>query len=347
MLAIETIRYMGTKAKLISYIIPAIKDITPINGIVCDIMAGSNIVSYALKKDFTVFTNDVQQYSYTISKAFIENNEFTINKNDAKKDLEFYIEKNMQGNFYHLFLDTYSNTYFSKEQCKGIDSIRYAIDQLPDNGKKYLYLVALMCAMSKVESSPGHFAQYMPATNKRIIPLQAMNIVSEFYQKCDNYNNIYNNRKKNKCFCDDYKNLLKEDKLKNVNTIYLDSPYSQEQYSRFYHILETLVKYDYPKVEYKAKYRTDRFMSDFCYKNKVEDEFKNIISYCSKNNINLLISYSNKGILGVEKLMQLCKQFFEYVELKDIDYKHSTQGKGSRNIKELLIKCKCKTNTVI
>ena len=59
----------------------------------------------------------------------------------------------------------------------------------------------------------------------------------------------------NKTYNLDYKKLLKLKELKDVETFYLDSPYSGEQYSRFYHILETLVKYDNPEVLFKAKYR--------------------------------------------------------------------------------------------
>ena len=60
---IETIRYMGTKINLLEFIVPEIIRVTPDNGIVLDIMAGSNAVSYALKEYYTVYTNDVQEYS--------------------------------------------------------------------------------------------------------------------------------------------------------------------------------------------------------------------------------------------------------------------------------------------
>ena len=46
---VPTIRYMGTKSKLLNFIIPQILRITPENGSVADIMAGSMAVSYALK----------------------------------------------------------------------------------------------------------------------------------------------------------------------------------------------------------------------------------------------------------------------------------------------------------
>ena len=45
---IHTIRYMGTKANLLDFIIPEIQAITPEGGTVCDLMAGTNAVGYAL-----------------------------------------------------------------------------------------------------------------------------------------------------------------------------------------------------------------------------------------------------------------------------------------------------------
>ena len=335
---LNTIRYMGIKTNLLSEIIPAIREVTKDGGIVLDIMAGSNAVSYALKEFFTVYTNDIQEYSYVISKAVIENQNEVISEESAINELSVNIEKNLKDSEYNFFEKIYSDTYFSREQCKYIDSIRYAIDKLENEYKKSLYLFALMCAMCKVQSTPGHFAQYMPKDHPRIIPLQKMDIYKEFLQKCNNYSDLFFTEKENKVFCSNYLDLLKTD-IGKIDTIYLDSPYSQEQYSRFYHVLETLVKYDNPVVDFKAKYRENRFQSDFCYKGRVKKEFENILEYCNKNEVNLVISYSNKGVLNSDELEQLCAQYFVNVKVKRVEYSHSTQGKGIKELHELIYVC--------
>ena len=339
MLQLDTIRYMGNKSKLLEFIVPEIQRITPKNGVVCDLMAGSNAVSYALKEFFTVYTNDVQEYSYTISEAVIVNQSETVSSKTATLDLQEHFAENNRKKIFSFFEKTYAKTYFSLKQCEDIDSIRYSISKVNNKNRQALYLFALMGAMCTAQSSPGHFAQFMPSGHKRIIPLQRMNLWEEFLKKCDKYSNIYFSRTKNKAFCKDYKELFKTDLLKNINTIYLDSPYSQEQYSRFYHILETVVKYDNPIVNYKAKYRENRFMSGFCYKGKVEGEFKNILNFCKINNIGLVISYSNKAVLPVSKLENMCKKYFRSVQRQDITYNHSTQGKGNKELSEVIITC--------
>ena len=333
---IQTIRYMGNKNKLLDFIIPEIEKITAQKSIVCDLMSGTNAIGYALKNKFKIYANDVQKYSECIAKSLIENNTVTINEECAKKDLEENYRKNLKEMQYNFFYNTYSDTYFSDIQCKDIDSIRYAIEHIRENIKKNLYLTALMSVMCKVQSTTGHFAQYMPKEHKRIIPLRNMNVWEQFIEKCNDFKNIINNDMQNKAFNLDYKKLIKLNEIKNVETFYLDSPYSGEQYSRFYHILETIVRYDNPTVSYKAKYREDRFVSDFCYKNKVSNEFENIIKFCKKNNSNLVISYSNKGVIGCEEIEKLCRKYYNNVDIKTNDYKHSTQGKGNNKLLEYL-----------
>ncbi len=333
---IQTIRYMGNKNKLLDFIIPEIEEITPEGTIICDLMSGTNSIGYALKSRYTIYANDVQKYSECIAKALIENNTVTINQKSAKKDLEENYKKNLEEKKYNFFYKTYSDTYFSETQCLDIDSIRYAIEQIQNENKKNLYLTVLMSVMCKVESTTGHFAQYMPKDHKRVIPLRNMNVWDEFLEKCTDFKTIINNNMQNKSFNLDYKELIKLDEIRNVETFYLDSPYSGEQYSRFYHILETIVKYDNPIVSYKAKYRNDRFMSGFCYKSKVSNEFENIIKFCKQNNSNLVISYSNKGVIDCEKLEDLCRKYYENVDIKTYDYKHSTQGKGTNELLEYL-----------
>ncbi len=41
-------------------------------------------------------------------------------------------------------------------------------------------------------------------------------------------------------------------------------------YSRYYHVLETPIRYDYPGVSGKGRYRSNRFNTDFCRKAKVK-----------------------------------------------------------------------------
>ena len=334
---IHTIRYMGTKANLLDFIIPEIQKVTPKDGTVCDLMAGTNSVGYSLKPFFKIITNDVQEYSRTIARALILNQEYTINSFSAIEQLEHDYRKNLSERHFNFFEECYSDTYFSKEQCIAIDSVRYAISRLRNPILQDLYLSALMSTMCLAQSTPGHFAQYMPKEHPRVQPLRAIDIWNDFVTRCNDYNSISVSKFKNECYCMDFHDLFANGAIDNINTLYVDSPYTQEQYSRFYHVLETLVKYDSPEVKHKAKYRTDRFMSKFCYKKSVSDEFESILRFASPKNINIVISYSNKGVMPIEELEKLCSKYYPKVKSKFKDYKHSTQGKGSMGRLEYLL----------
>ena len=134
------------------------------------------------------------------------------------------------------------------------------------------------------------------------------------------------------------KEMFKNEEVKQVKCFYLDSPYTTDQYSRFYHILETVCKYDYPQLNHKAKYREDRVMSDFCYKKSVAQEFENIISFAKNNNSSLIISYSNHGVIKVEEIEKIAKKYYKNIDVKYMSYEHSSQGNGVISINEVIIK---------
>ena len=205
--SISTIRYMGNKEKLLKYIVPIIEENIPAGGTICDIMAGTHSVAYALKRNYKVISNDIQYYSYVIGKALMNNYQLP-NKNDIKTILDKYIAENeSQGNF-TFFETNYSDTYFSPEQCVEIDNIRYAIDFF-DEDVKFFLLTILMSVMTKAQSSPGHFAQYMPKDHSRIIPIRKLSIYKLFFEKMDEFNDFVISNYENEVYNLDYKNFSK------------------------------------------------------------------------------------------------------------------------------------------
>ena len=331
---VHTIRYMGNKGNILDFLIPEIENITEPGDIICDIMAGTNSIGYALKKRNIIYSNDIQYYSYVIANFMLGNHpipsiDFCHDEIDSQFDIN-KIEKK-----YTFFQSNYTDTYFSGEQCEEIDCLRYAIDQAGENNRNY-YLTLLMSAMCDAQSTTGHFAQYLDKDHRRVKVLRAMSIVDLFYKKMKSFDNFVISKYENRTFNLDYKDLFKLESMNDVKLFYLDSPYTSDQYSRFYHLLETVCKYDYPELSYKAKYRNDRIQSDFCYKGRVLSEFENIISFCKKHNAKLVISYSNHGVAAVEDIKTIAQKYYDKVNVKNLDFKHSSQGKGNIKINEVL-----------
>ena len=326
---------MGNKNKLLSSIIPEIEKLTKEGDTICDLMAGTNSVGYALKKRNRIISNDIQFYSFVIG-SFMLGNVLPSNKGTAHIELDDYFEENKKEKTYSFFVDNYTDTYFSGEQCLEIDSFRFAIDKAPVEHKNF-YLTVLMSVMCKAQSTTGHFAQYMDKNHKRIIPLRALSIYKLFYEKIDEFKDFVVSKYNNLCFNLDFNDLLKDPILKEVRCMYVDSPYTSDQYSRFYHVLETICKYDNPVLEHKAKYRNDRPMSDFCYKKTVAGEFEKIISFCSLNSCPVVISYSNHGVIPPEDILNIGKKYFKDCQIKYLEFEHSSQGKGTIEINEVII----------
>ena len=65
------IRYLGIKTKLLNHIDAVVSNELP-NGCVLDLFSGSTIVAQKLMDRYTVYTNDIQQYSYCVSKAAVQ-----------------------------------------------------------------------------------------------------------------------------------------------------------------------------------------------------------------------------------------------------------------------------------
>lgn len=334
--AVKTIRYMGNKNKLLDFIIPEIINNSSKDDVICELMAGTNCVSYALKDKRRLYTNDIQYYSYIISIALIKNNSTVISSESAKKDLEDKFRLNLEKREYNFFEKNYSDTYFSASQCKEIDSIRYAINFIEDLNIKSLYLVSLMNAMCVCEATSGHFAQYLPPDHPRLEKIRDRSIWDEFLKKCNDFKKIVFSKFENKCFNLNYEELLELSEFEDVTLVYIDPPYTGEQYSRFYHVLETICKYDNPELEFKGLYRTDRFTSPFSLRTKAFDEFEKLFSILASKGKKIVLSYSTKGLIKEYEMEYLLKKYYKYCEVKRKSYNHSTQGKGNVNLEELL-----------
>ena len=196
------------------------------------------------------------------------------------------LKENKQNNPYMLFTLNYAMPYFSLKQAIFVDSYRFAIDKMLETNiinqtEHYIHLSLLIYLLNNIVTSVGdHFAQpqqfKVSDENKlkreiaKIIKKKSLDLVKCLQDKCNEFKAINMAKpNSNKAYCNDYINVLQDrDVIDNVNLIYIDPPYTNAHYSRFYHVLETLVVYDYPELEYFGRYRNDRFQSPFCIKSE-------------------------------------------------------------------------------
>lgn len=271
--------------------------------------------------------------------------------NAIERDQRALLEKNFRRPW-HLFLKYYSGTWWSTEQTIWIDAIREVADQYKNDPSYSVILSSLMFAMAYSSQGTGHYAQYRDAKTE-----SSMRDIS-----------IYRKRSVPQLFTRKYEEVMSE--LRNHGpalahnvtsfdyrtalakfpggTVYADPPYAFVHYSRFYHALETLVLYDYPEIQLKngevvkGRYREDRHQSPFCIKSQVTEAFENLFRGVSATGSNLVLSYSNTGMISIDHLGDIASREFGHrsIELIFTDYKHMTLGRQfdrHREVEECLL----------
>lgn len=271
---------------------------------------------------------------------------------------------------YALFTLYYSNSYFSVRQCIEIDSLRKAIDEIDNNGfedsaDKQVLLVCLLHAVSEIVSSVGkNFAQPIKVVDskgkikkfaiRRCMRDRMLSVEEPFKNVLKEINGVRKLASNdNSVYQQDAIEFIEKVDLTGVRTIYLDPPYTIDHYSRFYHVLETLVEYDYPELEEKTfhgckylmngRYRNDRVQSNYCIPSKGKTEFELLIKEIAEKNMNIVMSYSDsddakdtrKRVVSKDELLDLLKQFYPSVEVKNIAHKYRKLSSKEINRKDL------------
>jgi adenine-specific DNA-methyltransferase len=247
-----------------------------------------------------------------------------------------YPDSERRRNPWVLFTAYFSNAYFGLGQCIQIDSIRKAIGQLNSAAspyRKHLYLTALTYSLSQSVSSPGHFAQFLkPTSSEAFARLQrerTKSIWTLFLENVDGVSSfIVKTPFDHKATCEDWKAILNRENRRSRRkggVIYADPPYTADHYSRYYHVLSTLVLYDYPSCVGAGRYRSGRFASAFSIKSQATEEFRDLINSAARSDASLVLSYSNK----VRTILRICRRNFKRVRFRWMGHSHSNQGRNS------------------
>jgi adenine-specific DNA-methyltransferase len=280
--------------------------------------------------------------------------------------------RSQTSNDHHLMTSYYQGVYFSLEQSIDLDALRVAIASIRGHyaaRKRRHYLAALLCAASQSTSGTSHFAQPRNLNSDRELRAVAKrrvghipDLTRRFSTRIKDYLKKTKFQRGNKVYTSEYRSLLRRIRRR-PDTIYADPPYTSDNYSRYYHVLEVLARYDYPVLARrrdgrvsKGRYplRTYRFQSNFCAGPRVEDEFRKLVHVSANLGSSLVLSYAIPTGLLFKRLMPGCgtenralnrflglfKQRYKKVTLKKHSLMHSGQGDSNLQVTELIVGCR-------
>lgn len=279
MFNIENRRYVGSKSKLCEWIDDKLEAECSKCNSLFDVFAGTGVVTQSLLEKYSsfyindfLFSNEIIYKGFFLDLPYSERRLIKI-KNEyntlcADEVLDNYVSQN------------YGGRYFSALDAKIIGYIREDIENKRKSGKinekeYYILLSSLLYSLDRAANTVGHYDAYIKG--KGIKNVFAFELIAP-YDVTGKDIRIYR---------EDSNNLAK---TINCDIAFLDPPYNSRQYSRFYHVLETIAKWDKPELYGVAMKPKEENMSEYC-KVRASKAFDDLVSNLHTKYI--VVTYNN------------------------------------------------------
>jgi adenine-specific DNA methylase len=273
-------------------------------------------------------------------------------------------EKGLEKN--QIFL-LYGSIYFSYRQSLTIDFIRQYVKQSElKEDQSGLIISSLLSSSSDIVNTVGkQFAQPMKMIDKsgklkklqltRTVQNKSFCVLDRLQVAVEKFKNSQNTKqeKKHEVYTQNIFEFLELYENK-IDCFYADPPYTIDHYSRFYHVLETIAKYDNPELAVMNKkgnkeimnglYRVDRHQSDFCVPSLVKGAFEKLFAGCRKHDAPLILSYSPYDNLNNERprlmtqkeLFDLALKYYSKVSIHKVeDHIHRKLHSNKNNVQDI------------
>jgi adenine-specific DNA methylase len=263
-----------------------------------------------------------------------------------------------------LFTSYYATTYFGIKQSLEIDALRLVIETFADSQMFSILMTSLFFAMKEcVFAKDGHMAQPLDLTKNshKLLKQRSKSIYNIFMDKLSEFfqPHFVQSAYENRVFNLPFEQLLEYPQIQNdVSVIYADPPYTDMQYSRYYHLLNFITRYkkDSPTLirgEYtKGLYTDNRYQSVLSSKSSCLQSFAKLVKFSKYYNKRLIISFAypseptqktDRYVMSINDLAELCRSTFDSanVDIADCDYLHSNNRNSTqKKVREYLIMCK-------
>lgn len=323
-------RYLGNKESILT----EISDLLKSKGLLqaghsfFDAFCGSGSVSDYFKSYYDIIINDNLTWSVIYTKGRICAPTCTFEK--LGFDPFEYLnsgETTFQGFMYKNYAPTESaRMYFTPENAGRIDYFRKQIEDWKDEGllseEEYCYLVAcLIESVSDVSNTAGVYGAFLKKWDSRATKKIIFSKVDFCPDKCKSLKTY---------------NAKIEDIIEDIecDILYLDPPYTQNQYGTQYHLLETLVRNDNPPISKVTGSRSTAPMrSDWSKEYKTNILFDRILAKTKAKYV--ILSYNNDGFMSKGYIEAAMKRYGkpETFVCKKIAYKKYQNWKSQNGNK--------------
>ena len=324
-------RYLGNKDSIATVICDVITQKTHVDEdcVFFDAFCGMGSISNSFKDICRVIINDNLKCATTYSYGRLQSSNCSFDRLGFDP---FDYFNNSDGSIRGYFYTTYSpggsdRMYFTPENAARIDFFRTTIEEWNTRKlltqEEYCYLLAcLIESVSFVSNTAGVYGAFLKTWDDRALKRIEFLDVSDG-KKCINPVEVYSEKI--------------EDIISKVDcdVIYLDPPYTQNQYGTQYHLLETLVLNDKPSSVSRVtgSRATAPMRSDWSKKYKVHILFDKIIAETKAKHI--FLSYNNAGDMSKEYIEAIMKRYGyeETFECIKIPYKKYENWKSQNSSK--------------
>ena len=336
----QIITYLGNKRKLLNNITIEVETILQELGIekakICDLFSGSGVVARCLKQYASrLYVNDLENYSYIINDCYLTNtedfNEKFYNELYTKVISQTPIEGIITNNYAPKDDDNIKEgerVFYTHKNAMTIDTIRTAIDDIPESYKKF-FLAPLLYEASVHANTSGVFKGFYKSKQKNIGKFggEGENALERIKGKITLKKPIFSNFSCDvKIFKEDANILVKH--LRNIDITYIDPPYNQHPYGSNYFMLNTIIENKIGhNISTVAGIPDDWNKSAYNKKNEALTTFEKLISNIDSKY--LIISYNNEGFITFDEMQTMLSKYGE-LKVKEIDY---VAFRGSRNLK--------------
>ena len=296
--------YIGSKRKLLPFLLQSITNAVsePLcNLVFCDLFSGTGVVANSFKPMVkSVIANDFEYYSYVLIRNSIGNNQLIKDAQQLIKTLNHLPPKESFIFTHYCSGGKAQRNYFTNQNGKKIDAIRSQIETWFTNQSisedEYFFLLAsLLESADKVANTAsvyGAYLKHIKASAAKPLHLQAAN-----FTPTDTSHRVFHQ---------DANELIRSI---SGDILYLDPPYNQRQYGANYHLLNTIAQYNV--FQPKGKTGLPNYQkSVFCKSTEVYQAFEQLISNAKFKHI--FISYNNEGLLSVEDIQSILRQYGHY-----------------------------------